>query len=599
MLNETENKNKEELRKKSRLRLVKRLIILAVVIAAVFGLWRFFTPDKVISVYQVKKASQQDISDSLTLSGTVTPSKTQEIEYQNIPVLRFIVQPGDYVKEGDRLLLYDLAPLKADLTELKDSREEARIALEKSQSEAADLMAGINAGLSTDIISSQLQALTGDLTAGLSQLANGMLSIGEPFQQLVDQFGDIDINDLSRLIALLEDLNAKGEQLLEVLSDPDLQENLQTSLEQLEQRLDELQKALSELAGRLPDLPDIPPFVSPQEAISPPSEETTSEETTATGDMSVQDSNSITVIPMTATLPVVRISPLVQSDSARSSSDLPADLLSTGSLSLSQEELLILMQQLQSVPGGSDLLATYQQGADLLGMLDKQIADLEQKIEAASQHEQAEFDALVAEAQRDENNINTNKSLIVLYDEKEPLVHARVNRRDALLLEQGQLVKYTTDDLQLSGELVFKSPIATTTPVYSDGQSADLMSQFMSGDQTSLLSGEPRVDIELTLEGADLNKVIFGFDISFEIEISKRERVLAVPSESLLAERGQNYVYVLNADDSFSLRPIETGIITRAYAEVVSGLDGEDWVLMNPPSSMQEGVRYNVERKGE
>ena len=257
------------------------------------------------------------------------------------------------------------------------------------------------------------------------------------------------------------------------------------------------------------------------------------------------------------------------------------------------------MQQLQSVPGGSDLLDTYQQGADLLGMLDKQITDLEQKIETASQHEQAEFDALVAEAQRDENNINANKSLMVLYDEKEPLVHARVNRRDALLLEQGQLVKYTTDDLELSGELVFKSPIATTTPVNSDGQSSDLMSQFVSGDQTSLLAGEAKVDIELTIAGADLNKVIFGFDIAFEIETGKKEKVMAVPSESLLSERGQNYIYVLNADDSFSLRPIETGIITRAYAEVLSGLDGDEWVLMNPPSSLQEGVRYNVERQGE
>ncbi len=594
MSDDLRNKNKEELLKKSRLRLIKRLIILAVVIAAVFGLWRFFTPEEAISVYQVKKVSEQDISDTLNLSGTVTPSKTQLIEYKNIPVLRFIVRPGDHVKAGDRLLVYDLAPLESDLSELKESREEASIALEKSQSEAADLMSGINAGLPTDILTSQLQALTGDLTAGLGQLADGMLSIGDPFRQLVDQFGDIDFDELGQLVSLMEDLNARGEQLLEVLSDPELQENLQASLEALEQRLDELQKVLSELAGLLPDLPDDPIFTLPQ-GTTPSSPE----ETDVTGDTNVQGSESLTVIPMAATPPLADISPLVQKASAGSSSDLQASFLSNGSLSLSQEELLILMQQLQSVPGGSDLLDTYQQGADLLGILDKQIADLEQTIETASRHEQAEFDALVAEAQRDENNINPNRSLIVLYDEKEPMVRARVNRRDALLLEQGQPVRYTTDALQLSGELVFKSPIATTTPVNSDGQSSDLMTQFMGGDQASLLTGEPRVDIELTLEGADLNKIIFGFDIAFEIEIGKRDKVLAVPSESLLAERGQNFVYVLNADDSFSLRSIGTGIITRAYAEVVSGLDGDDWVLLNPPSSMQEGVRYNVERRGE
>ena len=594
MLSNRENKNKEELQKKPRGRLTKRLVILVLIAAAVFGLWRLFTPDQVISVYHVRKVSEQDIADTLSLSGTVTPSKTQLIEYKNIPVLRFIVQPGDHVKEGDRLLLYDLAPLRSDLAELKDSREEAGIAIEKSQSEAAELMEGINAGLSGDLLTSQLQAMTGDLTAGLSQMANGMLSIGDPFQQLVDQLGDIDFNELSRLAALLEDLNATGEKLLEVLSDPDLQENLREALEKLDQRLDELQEALNEIAGRWPDLPDDPVFTLPQGTIAP-----SSEETTVTGDLGVQDNYGLTAIPMAAGLSAARPSPLVKLESAASSAELPAYFLSNSSLSLSQEELLILMQQLQSVPGGSDLLDTYQQGADLLGMLDKQITDLEQKIETASQHEQAEFDALVAEAQRDENNINANKSLMVLYDEKEPLVHARVNRRDALLLEQGQLVKYTTDDLELSGELVFKSPIATTTPVNSDGQSSDLMSQFVSGDQTSLLAGEAKIDIELTIAGADLNKVIFGFDIAFEIETGKKEKVMAVPSESLLSERGQNYIYVLNADDSFSLRPIETGIITRAYAEVLSGLDGDEWVLMNPPSSLQEGVRYNVERQGE
>ena len=182
MLSNRENKNKEELQKKPRGRLTKRLVILVLIAAAVFGLWRLFTPDQVISVYHVRKVSEQDIADTLSLSGTVTPSKTQLIEYKNIPVLRFIVQPGDHVKEGDRLLLYDLAPLRSDLAELKDSREEAGIAIEKSQSEAAELMEGINAGLSGDLLTSQLQAMTGDLTAGLSQMANGMLSIGDPFQ---------------------------------------------------------------------------------------------------------------------------------------------------------------------------------------------------------------------------------------------------------------------------------------------------------------------------------------------------------------------------------------------------------------------------------
>ncbi|MDD4541103.1 MAG: hypothetical protein PHR78_02905 [Eubacteriales bacterium] len=569
------------------------------VVLGIIALWRLFTPEEVVSVYQVRQVSEEDISDTLNLSGTVTPSKIQVVDYQNIPVQRFLVQAGDRVKKGDQLLFYDLSQLRSDLSELKDQREEASSALEKSQAEAAELVA--NAGLPTDELTAQLQEMTGDLTVGLGQLANGMLSIGNPFQQLADQFDEINFEELGQLITLMEDLNLKGDELLGVLTDEELRADLQASIADTNRRIDELLGLMNQIIDRLPEEFDITVPTLP----AAPTSESTTETSTTTAESTdesqpeARQTGTLNAIPIAATLPPVSPSPLVLTAAAASSPEPEVSLLSNGSTDLSQQELLLLMQQLQSVPGGSSLLDTYQQGAELLGLLDSQIADLEQKIETAAQHERAEFDALVAEAQRDESEINGSRSLVVLFDEAEPLVRARVNRRDALLLEQGQNVRYTTDKLQLTGELVFKSPIATTSPVYSIEQSSDLMSQFMAGDQTAMLGGEPRVDIELTLEGPDLNKIIFGFDIAFEIEIAKRDKVLAVPSESLVAERGQNYVYVLNEDNSFSLRAIETGIITRAHAEIISGLDGNEWVLLNPPASLQEGVRYNVERLGE
>lgn len=590
---------KENTLSKPRRRWLKRLIILAVVVLGIIALWRLFTPEEVVSVYQVRQVSEEDISDTLNLSGTVTPSKIQVVDYQNIPVQRFLVQAGDRVKKGDQLLFYDLSQLRSDLSELKDQREEASSALEKSQAEAAELVA--NAGLPTDELTAQLQEMTGDLTVGLGQLANGMLSIGNPFQQLADQFDEINFEELGQLITLMEDLNLKGDELLGVLTDEELRADLQASIADTNRRIDELLGLMNQIIDRLPEEFDITVPTLP----AAPTSESTTETSTTTAESTdesqpeARQTGTLNAIPIAATLPPVSPSPLVLTAAAASSPEPEVSLLSNGSTDLSQQELLLLMQQLQSVPGGSSLLDTYQQGAELLGLLDSQIADLEQKIETAAQHERAEFDALVAEAQRDESEINGSRSLVVLFDEVEPLVRARVNRRDALLLEQGQNVRYTTDKLQLTGELVFKSPIATTSPVYSIEQSSDLMSQFMAGDQTAMLGGEPRVDIELTLEGPDLNKIIFGFDIAFEIEIAKRDKVLAVPSESLVAERGQNYVYVLNEDNSFSLRAIETGIITRAHAEIISGLDGNEWVLLNPPASLQEGVRYNVERLGE
>lgn len=615
MSDDLNNRKKEDLLKKPRLRWLKRLVVIGLVVLLIVGLWRFFTPEELVSVYQLGQVSEQDMTETLSLSGTVSPSKTQEIPYQNIPVQRILVQPGDRVQKGDRLLLYDLTTLRVDLNDLEESRDEAVLALEKSQEEAIDLMAGME-GLSMNELSAQLATMTGDLTSGLGQLANGMLSIGNPFQQLVNQFSAVDLAELNRLVDLMEDLNARGEELLEVLTDPEVQENLQTSLEELEARLQELQEDLDNLLDQLPlpeegeTLPTLPtiPGTDPTQTTTGEGSTTTTttapttvpETTGETGPQAAFKDDSQAFIPLAAAPAMPEKVNLLALTSTTTTTTPEVDftLLSNGGLDLSQQDLLILMQQLQSVPGGSDLLDTYSQGAELMAMLDNQIKNLEESIETASKHEVANFDALVSQAQRDLDDLNSNQPLIELYDETEPLVHSRVNRRDALLLETGQAVTYTTDNLQLQGELVFKSPIATTTPAYSSGQTSDALSQLMGGDQ-SFLTSEPRVDIELTIEGLDLDKIIFGFDISYEVEIEKRENVLAVPSESLIAERGLNYVYVANDDNTFTLRPVETGIITHTYAELLSGLEAGDWVLLNPPSSIQEGVRYNVERQGE
>ena len=615
MSDDLNNRKKEDLLKKPRLRWLKRLVVIGLVVLLIVGLWRFFTPEELVSVYQLGQVSEQDMTETLSLSGTVSPSKTQEIPYQNIPVQRILVQPGDRVQKGDRLLLYDLTTLRVDLNDLEESRDEAVLALEKSQEEAIDLMAGME-GLSMNELSAQLATMTGDLTSGLGQLANGMLSIGNPFQQLVNQFSAVDLAELNRLVDLMEDLNARGEELLEVLTDPEVQEDLQTSLEELEARLQELQEDLDNLLDQLPlpgedeTLPTLPTIPGTDPTQTTPGEGSTTTTTTApttvpettgeTGPQPAFKDASEAFIPLAAAPAMPEKVNLLAHTSTTTTTTPEVDftLLSNGGLDLSQQDLLILMQQLQSVPGGSDLVDTYSQGAELLAMLDNQIKNLEESIETASKHEVANFDALVSQAQRDLDDLNSNQPLIELYDETEPLVHSRVNRRDALLLETGQAVTYTTDNLQLQGELVFKSPIATTTPAYSSGQTSDALSQLMGGDQ-SFLTSEPRVDIELTIEGLDLDKIIFGFDISYEVEIEKRENVLAVPSESLIAERGLNYVYVANDDNTFTLRPVETGIITHTYAELLSGLEAGDWVLLNPPSSIQEGVRYNVERQGE
>ncbi len=558
------NTNQNNLRKNVRSTWLRRIIILLVLIAVIVGLWRIFTPEKAVSVFKARQVTRQNLSETLSLSGTVAPSKVQEVEYKNIAVQSLLVKAGDRVKKGDRLLVYDLDGLKADLNELVSSRDQAKSTLESSQAEAASLAAGLQGGMMPFDITSQLQGMAGDLTIGFSELAGGLISIGNPFQQLVNQFGQIEFEDLDRLMELLESLNERGEDLLEILNDPELQENLRLALEDLKERLSDLESILEDLRENLPEIPEEFEPTLPTEPTQPDENEETEPEAN---------------LFLTEKMQVG---------------------LAGGGMDMEQEELMVLMEQFQGIPGGSDLMSAYQQGDDLLAMLDKQIADQELLIEIASEHESAEFDALIAEVQRDIDDIDVNRPLMVPYDESKPIVHSRVNRKDALLLAEGQSLNYTTDDLSLSGEVIFKSPIATNSPVNSTGQSGELFSDFLGGSaQSALMSTEPRVDLELSLEGPDLNQIIFGFDISFEVDLQKEDQTLAIPAESLLAERGENFVYLLKENNILELRQIELGIITREFAEIKSGLEEEDWVILSPPASIKEGVRYNVERQGE
>ncbi|NLC27004.1 MAG: hypothetical protein GX777_10405 [Fastidiosipila sp.] len=602
------NKNTENLTKRPKSRWTRRIIILVVVIAAFFGVWKLFTREEVSSAFKAKQVSRQNLSETLSLSGAVAPSQVQRITYKNIAVQRLLVQPGDRVQKGDQLLLYDVSSLRSDLNELKNSRDEAKAALESSQSEAADLAESLQGGIPGADLTSQLQQMAGDLTIGLSELAGGMLSIGNPFQQLVNEFNQIDFEGLNRLVGLMESLNERGEELLGILTDPDLQDDLKLALDDLNQRLSDLESILNELKDQLPTVPDTPTpsettagntGSSPTTATDDDTSETTITEETSVPDPEANNSEPVKYALLASKSEGGSYRSLAMTGDVSFSSKLQLKPLSNGSMDMSQEELMLLMQQLQGIPGGTELLSAYQQGADLLQMLEKQIEDLEQLIETALQHEKADFDALVAEAQRNVNEIDPNKPLVTLYDESKPLVYSRVNRRDALSLEQGQPVTYTTDDLLLTGEVTFKSPVATSSSMGSPGQAGDLFSESFAGDYQSILtSSDPRVDVEFSLEGPDLDKVIFGFDISFEVDIHQGEQVLAIPSESLIVERGKSYVYVVNEDNSFELVPIESGIISREFVEIKSGLKEEDWVILNPPATIKEGVRYNVERQG-
>jgi HlyD family secretion protein len=84
------------------------------------------------------------------------------------------------------------------------------------------------------------------------------------------------------------------------------------------------------------------------------------------------------------------------------------------------------------------------------------------------------------------------------------------------------------------------------------------------------------VEIEAEIENPDSDRLLPGYSADVEIVLETRSKVLRVPTQAIM--NGTN-VYVLNGD-TLEQRAIEIGIRSWEYAEVLSGLEAGEQVLI-------------------
>ena len=100
-------------------------------------------------------------------------------------------------------------------------------------------------------------------------------------------------------------------------------------------------------------------------------------------------------------------------------------------------------------------------------------------------------------------------------------------------------------------------------------------------------SGVTVYDVTLTIEGDDQLKL--GMNGTATILVEERENVLLVPIAALNTSRGESYVW-LKSDSAADGEPgvrttVETGLSDENYAQVLSGLDEGDVVLITREAS--------------
>ena len=184
---------------------------------------------------------------------------------------------------------------------------------------------------------------------------------------------------------------------------------------------------------------------------------------------------------------------------------------------------------------------------------------------------------------------------MLIYDDSSLIASFRANRYDAIRIEKGQAVNYSADNLAYFGEVIFKSPIATSGSGSNDLSTiagvGSLASGMGSTDTSSLLTGEALVDVRMSLDGADLDQLIIGFPIDSEITLKEVRDVLAIPAEALSKENDIYYVYVLDDAGIVYKRQVEVGIQAEVYAEIISGLSSGEVVVLNPTGTIKDGIK--------
>ena len=95
------------------------------------------------------------------------------------------------------------------------------------------------------------------------------------------------------------------------------------------------------------------------------------------------------------------------------------------------------------------------------------------------------------------------------------------------------------------------------------------------------------VEIEAEIENPDSDRLLPGYSADVEIVLRTRENVLRIPTQTIVD--GTN-VYVLE-DDTLAKRGIEIGVRSWEYAEILSGLDeGEKVVLTVDREGVEDGA---------
>lgn len=584
----------------------KRMLFILIFFLILAGLVVYLStrPKPLPLVRTAVAANQSQLKQTLSVSAEIKPFAIQTVPEIKQSILRIPVEVGQRVKKGDVLIVLGKKSLEDDLEKARAAREEA----EASMAEADSALAAAQAAAAS-ASEAQMSAMLNGITANLqSQLSSTLAQMtGQLRAQLptADDFSEMTAEQLRQWQVYLDGLRADLDEWIARI--PSASPTPTPT-------------PVPTLAPTPTATPSPAPSVSPTVTPIPGSDPSTTinpSQTTATTTQTEATTGSTEVSPNptnTGSVTQATEAPSVPSNSTTESSTTAHGGLSGfnkawgGSAQLAMGAAPDLSQFLSSSGmAGDTLSSTMAQGEALLEQLKEAEQKAQEALDQAKTEIKAEVDgfvvsinAKVGEPTDDTSNFNTSglatstKPAMLVYDDSSLIASFRANRYDAVRIEKGQAVHYTADQLVFNGEVIFKSPIATTSAGATDLSSLsemNPMSSAMGMTDGSLIAGEALVDVEMSVEGEQLEQLIIGFPIDAEITIKEVHDVLAIPAEALSKENDVYYVYVVDATDTLHKREVRVGIQADVFAEIQGGLNAGEVVVLNPTGTSKDGAQ--------
>jgi HlyD family secretion protein len=166
-------------------------------------------------------------------------------------------------------------------------------------------------------------------------------------------------------------------------------------------------------------------------------------------------------------------------------------------------------------------------------------------------------------------------SIIEIYDTSRFQFKSMVPQEDAVLLKTGQ-----KSSVSISG--ISSSYLGTVTSI-----GANAVIDTLSGSRT------PKVEVIITMDAPD-DQIIAGFDADAVVEVIRLTDVLIIRRESVRKDQdGKEFVFVIQ-DNKANKTYIETGAFDNTNVAVLSGIDDNHMIIVNPSLEVQDGTPLKV-----